>query len=231
MFLSLVSHELRTPLTVLLTYLQMLAREASGSFSPRHQRTIAKMASSSRRLFGLVESLLEQARIESGRLNVHNELLDLTALAESAVEDVREQAAEKSLAVSLSVVPGLPPLLSDRRLVRIILTNLVGNSVKFTERGAVEVHLDHDGRAHRLVVKDTGPGIPQDRQRAVFEPFEQLEPVRHKHTPGVGLGLALVSELVYALGGRLELCSEVGVGSVFTVLLPEPEPQASRASL
>jgi signal transduction histidine kinase len=231
MFLSLVSHELRTPLTALQTYLHLLARDAPASLPPKHQKTIAKMAGSSRRLFGLIESLLEQARIESGRLNVRIEPIDLAALAESAVEEARELAGEKPLAVSLSVVPGLPPLMSDRRLVRLVLGNLVSNGVKFAERGSVEVRLEHDGHAHRLVVKDSGPGIPPELQTAVFEPFEQLEPMRHKHTPGVGLGLALVRELVDALGGRIELHSEVGVGSIFTVLLPEPEPEAARASL
>jgi len=90
--------------------------------------------------------------------------------------------------------------------------------------------VSHDEGAHRLAVIDSGPGIPADRQRFIFEPFTQLEPVRHKHTPGVGLGLALVERMVAALGGRVELRSELGCGSEFTVVRPPAPPQALQAS-
>ncbi len=90
--------------------------------------------------------------------------------------------------------------------------------------------MSHDLGVHRLAVIDSGPGIPADRQRLIFEPFTQLEPVRHKHTPGVGLGLALVERMVAALGGRVELRSELGCGSEFTVVLPPAPPQALQAS-
>ena len=90
--------------------------------------------------------------------------------------------------------------------------------------------MSHDEGAHRLAVIDSGPGIPADRRRFIFEPFTQLEPVRHKHTPGVGLGLALVERMVAALGGRVELRSELGCGSEFTVVLPPAPPQPLQAS-
>ncbi|TMB12305.1 MAG: hypothetical protein E6J71_24295 [Deltaproteobacteria bacterium] len=107
---------------------------------------------------------------------------------------------------------------------------LISNGIKYTEQGVVEVSVSHDLGVHRLAVIDSGPGIPADRQRLIFEPFTQLEPVRHKHTPGVGLGLALVERMVAALGGRVELRSELGCGSEFTVVLPPAPPQALQAS-
>jgi len=102
--------------------------------------------------------------------------------------------------------------------------------IKFTQQGAVDVPVTHRNGAHWLVVRDSGAGIPAEQQATVFEPFEQLEPPRHKHTPGVGLGLALVKEMVTALGGQIELDSEPGVGSTFSVSLPAAVSEAVRAS-
>jgi signal transduction histidine kinase len=122
-------------------------------------------------------------------------------------------------------------LRSDARLVRLILVNLVGNAVKFCEHGVVEVSLSPCGEEHQIVVSDTGPGIPADKQSLIFEPFEQLEPVQQKHTPGVGLGLAIVREAVRALRGRVEVRSEVGQGSSFLVTLPSlPQEEAEQAA-
>ena len=225
-FLSLVSHELRTPLTVIQTNLHLLKREASAAST---QQMLGRIGNSTARLMSLIESLLEHTRIESGRLITHPEPLDLGGLAAEVVAEMRPQAEHKGLPLTLSVLPDLTPLEGDRRLVSLILVNLVGNAIKFTERGAVEVSVGCDGGQHRMVVKDSGPGIPLDRQHLVFEPFEQLEPVRYKHTPGVGLGLSLVREMLDAIGGRIELSSAVGVGSTFTVLLPSTAT-ARRAS-
>jgi signal transduction histidine kinase len=228
-FLRLVSHELRTPLTALQTYLHVLARDRA-VLAPEHDRIVRRMTSASRRLLTVVESVLEQARIASGRLAIQVGEGDLVVLATAVVEDARAQAEGKPVTVSLSVAPGLPPLVSDYRLVALILANLVSNAVKFTPQGTVHVSLAYEDGAHRLEVRDSGPGIPAEEQAAVFEPFTQLEPMRHKHTPGVGLGLALVREMVRALGGRIELRSEVAAGSTFTVVLPPPAPHALQAS-
>jgi len=229
-FLSLVSHELRTPLTALQTYLHALGRQHGDTLSPEPRRIVRRMASASRRLSQLVESLLEKTRIESGRLTTRIEDVDLVALAQTVVDDAQAEAEQKALAVQVSAARALPPLVSDRRLVRLILGNLVGNAIKFTERGVVEVILAHRDGAHRIAVRDTGSGIPVERRAAIFEPFEQLESTPHKHAPGVGLGLALVQAMVEALGGSIELDSKVGVGSTFTVVLPAAAEQATRVS-
>jgi signal transduction histidine kinase len=101
--------------------------------------------------------------------------------------------------------------------------NLVGNAIKFTERGGVRVAVTAREQALRIEVSDTGPGIPLEERTRIFEPFEQLEQVSSKHTPGIGLGLALVREMMRALGGSIELRSEIGVGSTFIVILPSIE--------
>ncbi len=229
-FLGLVSHELRTPITALTTNLHLLGRRSTDGSPTERQKVVRRMMTSAQRLANLVESLLEQARIESGRLAMHVEPLELVALARAVVEEAQGYAEGKGLTVQLSSPEDLPPLTSDRRLVRLVLANLVSNALKFTERGTVDVALAHDEGGHSIAVQDSGPGIPCEQRARIFEPFEQLEPLRTKHTPGVGLGLALAREMVTALGGRIELESEVGVGSTFTVVLPPDASHAARLS-
>jgi signal transduction histidine kinase len=222
-FLRLVSHELRTPLTSLQLQLQRLQRDGA-ALAPPQRETVDRMARSSARLLDLIESLLEYARIETGQLTIHREAFDLTALAAEVVEEILPQAQQKQLGLRLLPAPKLPPLESDRRLVRLILVNLVSNAIKFTAEGHVEVAVTCEDGAYRLAVTDTGPGIPPEQQALIFEPFEHLEPVPRKHTPGVGLGLALVKEMAGALGGSITLRSEAGSGSTFTVSLPAARP-------
>jgi signal transduction histidine kinase len=219
-FLSLVSHELCTPLTTMRTYLHVLERDKGSALTPEHRAIVAKIGRSSTRLVGLIDSLLEYARIESGRLAAEPAPVDLPLLLRDVIDEVETQAEEKGLTLRGAVVGDLPPLVSDARLLRLILVNLIGNGIKYTERGGVNVSVSHAEGSFRLAVEDSGPGIPIADQDRIFEPFEQLEPVRNKHTPGVGLGLALVKQMVGALGGHLELCSEPDRGSTFTLVLP-----------
>lgn len=224
-FLRLVSHELRTPLTAISGYLQILRRTSAGALSEAQQQLVQKIARSTDRLQDLIESLLEYARSESGRLTVQVAPFDLAVLVTEVVEEVRPQAEQKGLALNLTFADAhLPPLESDARLVRLILINLVVNAVKFTVRGGIEISLAHVGGQHRITVRDTGVGIRPEHQAIIFEPFSQVESVNDKHKPGFGLGLALVRQMVDALGGQIELHSEVGVGSTFTVYLPQVSP-------
>jgi signal transduction histidine kinase len=141
------------------------------------------------------------------------------------VEELSPQAEQKGIALRLAPSPAAPPpLASDPRLCRLVVVNLVGNAVKFTLRGEVEVSVAWEAGLHRVRVRDSGPGIPAQDQERIFEPFEQMEPVPNKHTRGIGLGLSIVKEMVEALHGRIELTSQVGVGSTFTVLLPSLDP-------
>jgi len=219
-FLRLVSHELRTPLTAIQTYLYVLERDAGETLAPNQRDIVHRIAASSDRLLGLIESLLEYAHIETGRLVVQRERVDVPALVQEVVSQMAPQATEKGLELRVAPAVTVPAVQTDPRLIRLIVANLVGNAIKFTMRGAVELSYSHQDHAHRLSVRDSGPGIPADIQTHIFEPFEQLEPVHQKHTPGVGLGLALVREMVQALGGHVELESRVGAGSTFTVVLP-----------
>ncbi len=230
-FLRLVSHEIRTPLTVLKLHLQVLSKGDGTPLTPKQQTNVQKMASAGDRLLGLINTLLEYARIESGKLQVQAAPFELTAVAGEVCDELRPQAEEKGLAIHLISPDDLPALSSDPRLVRLILVNLVGNAVKFTDSGQVTVTLAAADGRHQLVVGDTGPGIPADRLAHIFEPFEQVEPLIHKHHSGFGLGLTLVKEMVDALGGRIEVTSVVDGGSTFTVTLPPVESHAEVAEL
>ncbi len=218
-FLAMVSHELRTPIAALSLQLDLLHREPLQDH-PRALGLAGRMRGSVDRITTLIDSTLQLARIKGGHLVVESQRFDLVAVTEGALSDLRPQAERKGLTLTLSVGPALAPLESDQALVRLILANLVGNAVKFTEAGAVEVTLSAAQGVHRIEVADTGPGISMDDRERIFRPFEQVASRRQKHKPGVGLGLSLVRSLTAALRGEVDLETELGRGSRFTVALP-----------
>jgi len=225
-FLGMISHELRTPLTSLQLSLQALGRDRQRTLTAEQRESVRRMGSATTRLIGLVDSLLAYTRAESGRLEVRPEQFDLSALAAEVIDELRPQAQQKLLELGLAPLAApLPAVVSDPRLVRIVLMNLTVNAVKFTERGSVQIALAAGPGGHEVAVHDTGPGIaPEDLPR-VFEPFEQVDGAQRR-SAGVGLGLSLVRSIVDALGGTIEARSSPQ-GSVFTVRLP---PHASPAS-
>jgi signal transduction histidine kinase len=223
-FLSLVTHELRTPLTSLMLQLELLLRDAD--FTPRQRGLLGKLAASSRRLAALVESVLEFSRVGGGRVGVRPEPIDMCGLAAEVLDEHRPLADDKRIHLELAAEGELPVLRSDPRLLRVVIGNLVGNALKFTESGRVEVACAVEGGRHVIRVSDTGPGISRDQRADIFEPFRHIEPLAGKRTTGVGLGLALVKEIMAALGGTVDVASESGSGSTFIVRIPsssEPE--------
>jgi signal transduction histidine kinase len=217
-FLQLVSHELKTPLTSLQLQLDRLARDPQ-SLSPRQLDLVQKMKRSSVRLLDLIEAVLEHARIDAGRLSIGVSPFVPAELAAEIVDELKPQAELTGSTIALEASAS-PPFPTDPRLFRLILVNLLGNAIKHGGPGEISVRVDATDGECRIVVGDQGPGIPPEKQALIFEPFAQLEPVEVKHTPGVGLGLALVREVVRALGGEVKLDSAPGRGSVFVVTLP-----------
>jgi signal transduction histidine kinase len=225
--LANVSHELRTPLSALVLQVERMRRDAA-ELSPHHRDAVARMRSATHRLTGLVDSLLEHARFEAGGISLRPEPVDPARVAAEVIEDLRPQAARKGLALS-GPEPGGPSRVdTDPRLLRLVLLNLVSNAIKFTDAGGVGVSVEAAEGEHRLVVRDTGRGIAPEDQARIFEPFEQLETIARKHTPGVGLGLALVREVVSALGGRISVESAPGEGSTFLVAIPTARRAGAR---
>lgn len=217
-FLALVSHELRTPITLLQLQLERLERDPDPS--ELQHRLVPRLMGASRRLAALVEALLEHSRVSSGRVLLRHEQVVLREVVEDVVEELRPQAEAKGLGLSVTAAGDLAAIVTDPRFVRVVVANLIGNAVKFTDAGQVEVTVSPGADGQRIAVTDTGPGIPEQDRERIFEPFEQRDPVHMKHLPGVGLGLALVREIAAALGARVELESTVGKGSTFSVVLP-----------
>ena len=219
-FLGMVSHELRTPLSTIQLNLQLLSRDKSLNMPESMQGRLHRLIQAAQQMESLVEGLLEYIRVESGRIDTHHESVDPVALAEEVVQAYADHSPP-NVRVALESPPGgLPRLQSDPRLLRVVLSNLLSNALKFTTEGSVTVLLSAEAGQHVVEVRDTGVGIPEQDLKRIFEPFEQLEPLRRKAVPGVGLGLSLVKQIVEALGGRIELTSSPGVGSSFRVLLP-----------
>ena len=219
-FLATISHEMRTPLSSIYMNAQMLDRHRNEQAPEAVGARIERLTRASKQLSTLIEGLLEYTRIESGRVAMHMETLDAVSLAREVTEAMVDAVPER---VQLALAPapgGLPPLVSDPRLLRVILGNLVANALKFTTEGTVTLRLDSQAGFHVFEVHDTGIGIPKADMTRIFLPFEQVEPVQRKSIQGVGLGLALVKQIVEVLGGTIEVHSETGAGSTFRVRIP-----------
>lgn len=222
-FLGLVSHELRTPLTALQLNLQLLGR--TRPLPEGAETKLARLLDATRRMADLVEGLLEYTRLESGRMVVRYQSLELAELVGTTVAEYQALPSAKPVDVVFEPpARALDELECDPRLLRVLLCNLISNALKFTEQGQVTVRLAQREESRVIEVQDTGVGIPLEDQARMFLPFEQLEPVQRKSTPGVGLGLALVKEIADALCGRVELESRPGQGSTFRVILPGRRP-------
>ena len=139
-----------------------------------------------------------------------------------AVRGFRIQAEAKNLELRFARGPELL-VYSDPKLLHLIVINLVGNAIKYTQRGFVAVELSAAESTYQIAVKDSGPGIAPEHHARIFEPFEQIEDLEHKHLPGVGLGLSMVKQIVTSLGGEIELQSQLGAGTTITVVFPGPE--------
>lgn len=225
-FLGLMSHELMSPLSVLELGCRCLEHHESALSPEERLASIRRMAASCRRLGGTLRELLEHVRLESERLSPGRDPVDLAALAAEVLEEVSAHALEKGLELRLAVEPRLPLAHGDAHLYRLVLAHLVSNAVKFTERGSVVVSIEYRDGTHRLSVEDTGPGIPLHERSRVFEPFQHLERLSHKHIPGIGLGLTLARRAAAVLGATIEVDTRPGSGTTFILVSPA-RPAAS----
>lgn len=219
--LRLVSHELRTPLGALQLQLERLSGDCHGPLSDTQRQLTVRMRRSLARLTDTIQSLLESARIEGGRLTLFVESFDVRAVCRSVVDDFAAQAEAKGLRLHL-LGRDEPALFdTDMRLLRLVLVNLVANAVKFTAAGEVTLTVERESTRCVFQVRDTGPGIDASEQTSIFEPFFQGESAHHtQYARGAGLGLSLVREMLQALDGSVELESELGVGTTFRISVP-----------
>ena len=214
--LSNMSHEVRTPLTGILGYAELLRHELSGE-SLSYAEAITESA---QRLHETLESLLDLAEVESGSLTVELETVDLVREAETLAATFQRDADAKGLELTMTPLDEPLLVLADRRALTRALRHLIGNAIKFTDEGSVRIGMDVDGAHARLHVRDTGVGIPDAFRPHLFEAFQQASTGLKRTHQGTGLGLAIAKRLAESMHGTVEVESEYGVGSVFTIRLP-----------
>lgn len=224
-FIANVSHELRTPLTSIIGFAELL-REAALSKDERMLRYSENIMSSGRMLLGLINDLLDIAKIEAGKLELHVSRVDLRELAANLVDFMRPLANKKRLSLRTELADDLPTIKTDSGRLQQVLYNLLSNAVKFTSDGdRVVLSMAPSDDSHvAITVRDSGIGIDEDELPHVFEKFHQLDASVTREHGGSGLGLAISKELVAILGGAIRVSSEIGKGSEFTVVLPLESP-------
>lgn len=227
-FLANVSHELRTPLNVILGNIGLLQEGVYGPLAERQRRSLDTIAESGQQLLGLINDLLDLAKIEAGRLAFAYTEVPVREICDSCLSLARQQAARKGLHVAFVFDPAVGSIRSDPRRLRQILINLLSNAVKFTPSGrAIGLEVRAAGSRVEFVVWDEGVGIaPEDVER-LFQPFTQLDQGLARQYEGTGLGLALVRQLVALHGGQVDVVSAPGAGSRFCVRLPVTPPARS----
>ncbi|QBX38036.1 EAL domain-containing protein [Brevundimonas sp. S30B] len=219
-FLAVMSHEIRTPLNGILALSDLLAASDLPRRQQRHADVIAK---SGRSLLHVINDILDFSKVEAGKMDLESIPMDLAEIAEDVASLFSEKAQAKGLDLAVFVDPRLPAVLGDPTRLRQVLSNLANNAIKFTDTGGVLIAAYRDPRAAgriMLAVRDTGPGIPQDRLDTLFEAFTQVDQTTTRKHGGTGLGLAICDRLVKAMGGEWRLNSAIGRGSNFGFSIP-----------
>jgi signal transduction histidine kinase len=221
-FLTMMSHELRTPLNAVTGYSDLLLIGVRGELNDGQREDVQRIKRSGQYLLGLINDMLNFAKLEAGQVEFNLEEVRLEPLLEGLEDLILPQVRAKGLHYDFSSCGDDPVVRADPEKLRQILLNLLANAVKFTEAGGrVTLACHCDGATLRMTVHDTGRGIPADQLSRVFDPFVQVD--RHL-TPtsqqGVGLGLSISRDLAIGMGGQLEAESTVGEGSAFTLVLP-----------
>jgi two-component system, sensor histidine kinase and response regulator len=222
-FLSSMSHEIRTPMTAILGMAELLGE---GELNAEQRRYIEILGNNGRALLELINSILDLAKIESGRLTLEHVGFDLIEVVEKSAQTLAIRAHAKGLELIISFAPDVPTeLVGDPLRLRQVLINLIGNAIKFTEQGEVLVSVDrvsasNDPLRLKFSVRDTGIGIAKDKLPALFAAFSQADSSTARKYGGSGLGLAIVKRLVNLMQGEVTLESELGKGSVFNFASP-----------
>ncbi len=220
--LANVSHDLRTPLSAILGYVDMLQEGIYGPLLEKQRAIIGRIMNSTSQLTDLVGELLDQAQLEAGTLKLTITSLAPTDLLDHVKSTMSVLAETKGLELTGEIAADLPSSLwGDQARLRQILTNLVSNAIKFTERGVVHIHLYRPNISHWAIqVSDTGLGIPSEAQTYIFDAFRQVDGTTTRKYGGSGLGLSIVKQLVTLMGGQITVESNSERGSIFTVVLP-----------
>jgi signal transduction histidine kinase len=219
-FVANMSHELRTPLAAVLGYAELMQE---GFYEPLGQKSLdalTRIRSNGKHLLGLINTVLDIAKIESGQFSLNLGEYAIGGIVETVRAATESLAETKNLALMAHVPKSLPVGFGDEQRLTQVLLNLVGNAVKFTDAGEVRITAKTENGAFAVSVADTGPGIPADQLTRVFEQFHQVDNSNTKKKGGTGLGLAISKQIVEMHGGRIWVESTLGKGSTFRLELP-----------
>ena len=230
-FLANMSHELRTPLNAIIGYTELILDATYGEIPERVRGTLQRVERSGRHLLGLINEVLDLSKIEAGQFKLDTAPFSLADTAAAAVSSLESLAREKRIKLTATTSPGLPQAIADERRITQVMVNLIGNALKFTDAGEVEVRVTADADALAVSVRDTGPGIAPEHRSRIFEEFQQADTSTTRPKGGAGLGLAISKRIVEMHGGTLALLeSEVGRGSTFGFTLPRGGPPRAAPS-
>ncbi len=233
-FLANMSHELRTPLNSLLILARLLADNKEGTLTEEQMESAMVVYDSGNQLLSLINEILDLSRIEAGKVEMHFESVPMEILAGNIQDHFAHMAKEKGLELEVDIGKALPgEIRTDRKRAEQIIRNLMANAIKFTEAGRITVRMETPQKGVNLFrsglapsnavaisIRDTGIGIPRDKQKIIFEAFQQADGTTARKYGGTGLGLSISRELAHLLGGEIQMESEVGKGSTFTLYLP-----------
>jgi signal transduction histidine kinase len=219
-FLANVSHELRTPLNAIIGFTRIVLRKTEEQIPDLQKQNLQKVLISSEHLLGLINGLLDLAKIEAGRLEIFTEPFKVEDVIQVATSTVEPMLKDGRVCLVKDIAPDLPPINSDRDKLKQVILNLLSNAAKFTEEGEIKVSAWQENGSLKLVVSDTGIGMKQEALSHIFDEFRQEDMSTTRKYGGTGLGLAIVKKLINLLGGDVEVESEVGAGSRFTITLP-----------
>ena len=219
-FLANMSHELRTPLNAIIGYTEMMADGLYGEVGEKAQGVLERVQNNGRHLLGLINDVLDLSKIEAGQLSLTVEQYSVADMVATVLSATESLARTKGLALRSAVAPGLPTGNGDARRLTQVLLNLVGNAIKFTDSGSVEVRAKQSGDRFEFAVIDSGFGIASEDQARIFDEFQQVDNSSTRKKGGTGLGLSISRKIVELHGGRITVDSEVGKGSTFKVIVP-----------
>ena len=229
-FLANMSHELRTPLNAILGYTELILDNIYGEMPEKARVVLERLQGNGRHLLGLINDVLDLSKIEAGQLTLSLDDYSLSDVVHGVVSAVELLAAEKRLAFKAEVAPRLPTGRGDGRRLSQVLLNLVGNAIKFTDKGEVAIRASTTNGAFTVAVCDTGPGIVPADQAKIFEEFQQADSSITREKGGTGLGLSIAKRIIEMHGGRIWVESEPGKGSIFYFTLPVRVEAQARAS-
>ena len=219
-FLATMSHELRTPLNSIIGFTGILLMKLVGALNPEQEKQLVMVQDSARHLLELINDVLDISKIESGRIDLASEPVEMPLAIRKSAGKIKPLADKKNLSLEIAVGAGVGRVVADRRRVEQVLINLLSNAVKFTERGGVRIEARIADGGIETRVQDTGIGIRPEDMGALFKPFRQVDSGTTRQYEGTGLGLSICKRLVESMGGAIRVESELGRGSSFIFSLP-----------